>query len=114
MQRLADQSGESPGSAVPIRCIIREGSVKATICNVTKSERADLLIMSTVGTTSGSAQIMSSVASEMVTKTVVPLLLIPPGIHYAGLKNLVLSINLAASPNAVAVDTAQRFARSAV
>lgn len=112
LQRLADQLGELLSSAVPIRCITREGSVKATIRDVTQRERADLLVMSTVGTTPGSAQIMGSVASEMVAETVVPLLLIPPGIQYAGLKNMVLSINLAASPNAVAFDTALRFARS--
>lgn len=112
LQRLAEQLSELPGSAVPIRCITQEGSVKVTIRSVTKSERADLLIMSTVGTTPQTAQIMGSVASEMVAETVVPLLLIPPGIHYAGLKNMVLSLNLAASPNAVAFDTALNFARS--
>ena len=110
LQRLADQLGESPNFAVPVRCITREGSVKATIRSVTKSEQADLLIMSTVGTTPQTAQIMGSVASEMVAETVVPLLLIPPGIDYTGLKNMVLSINLAASPNVVAFDTALRFA----
>lgn len=112
LQRLAGQLNKWPNSAVPIRCITREGSVKATIRSVTKSERANLLIMSTVGTTPQTAQIMGSVASEMIAETEVPLLLIPPGIQYAGLKSMVLSINLAASPNVVAFDTALRFARS--
>ena len=79
---------------------------------VTRDEQADLLIMSQVGTAPQSAKLFGSVATEMVAQTQVPLLLIPPGITYAGVENVVLGIDLAAAPNAVSFDTALSFARS--
>lgn len=112
LRQLADDLSERLGADVPIRCIAREGHTRNVIRSVTKAERADLLIMSTVGTTAPSAQVMGSTATEMVAETEVPLLLIPPGITYAGVKNVVLGIDLATPPNVVAFDTALSFARS--
>ena len=112
LQHLADELRETLGAAVPIRCIAREGPTMSAIRAVTKDEHADLLVMSQVGTAPQSAKLMGSVATEMVAETQVPLLLIPPGIAYAGVKNVVLGIDLAAAPNAVSFDTALSFARS--
>jgi nucleotide-binding universal stress UspA family protein len=112
LQQLADDIHERIGTALPIRCIAQEGHTMNTIRSVTKDEHADLLIMSTVGTAPQSTQLMGSIATEMVAETNVPLLLIPPGITYAGVKNVVLGIDLAASPNAVVFETALSFARS--
>ncbi|WP_461053869.1 universal stress protein [Spirosoma arcticum] len=112
LHQLADKLSEEVGAAVPIRCIAREGHTMNAIRSVTKDEHADLLIMSTVGTAPQSAQLMGSIATGMVAETQVPLLLIPPGITYAGVKNVVLGIDLAAAPNAVSLDTALSFARS--
>lgn len=67
--------------------------------------------MSTVGTAPQSAQLLGSIATSMVAETEVPLLLIPPDITYTGVKNVVLGIDLAATPNAVVLDTALSFAR---
>ncbi|MCY7360044.1 MAG: universal stress protein [Rudanella sp.] len=111
LQRLADTLGEG-GMAVPIRCIAHEGSVKATLRLVSQSEGADLLMMSTVGSTPRTAQIMGSVASELIAETEIPLLLIPPGVTYGGLKNVVLCINLAAPPDTIAFGRALGFSRS--
>ena len=112
LHRLADELRETLDVAVPIRCIAQEGHTMNAIRTVTQDEHADLLIMSTVGTAPQSAQLMGSLATEMVAETQVPLLLIPPGITYAGVKNVVLGIDLAAAPNAVALDTVLSFARS--
>ena len=112
LQQLAGALSERVGAGVSIRCMAREGPTLDTIRGVTKAARADLLIMSTVGTTPQSAQLMGSIATEMVAETEVPLLLIPPGATYAGVKNVVLGIDLAALPNAVVLDTALGFARS--
>lgn len=112
LRRLANKLRDELGPDVLIQCIAQEGHVKDVIRSVTKAEHADLAIMSTVGTTAQSAQLMGSVATEMVTETEVPLLLIPPGITYAGMKNVVLGIDLAAPPNAVSLDTTLSFAQS--
>lgn len=112
LQQLADELREKLEVAVPIRCIVQEGHIMNAIRGVTKTEHADLLIMSTVGTAPQSAQLMGSMATEMIAETEVPLLLIPQGVTYKGVKNVVLGINLAAAPNAISLDTALSFARS--
>lgn len=111
LHRLAADLHDLVGIEVPIRCIAQEGHTMDAIRHVTKTENADLLVMSTVGTAPQSAQLMGSIATGMVAETEVPLLLIPPHITYAGLKNVVLGINLAAPPNAVSLDKALHFAR---
>ncbi len=112
LEQLANELREMTGADLPIRCIAQEGHTMNAIQRVTKNKQADLLIMSTVGTAPQSSQLMGSIATGMVARTPVPLLLIPPGITYAGVKNVVLGIDLAATPNAVSFDTALSFARS--
>ena len=112
LYRLADELGEELDTYVSIRCIAEQGHTINTIRQVAADKEADLLIMSTVGTAPQSAQLMGSIATEMVAETTVPLLLIPPGSAYAGIKTVVLGIDLSAPPNAVALDTALGFARS--
>lgn len=112
LHQLVRELKEMQDGDVPIRCIAQEGHARDAICQVTKDEHADLLIMSTVGTAPQSAQLMGSLATEMVGETSVPLLLIPPGITYVGVENVVLGIDLAMPPNAVALDTALGFAHS--
>ncbi|GAB3742093.1 universal stress protein [Spirosoma lituiforme] len=112
LRELAEDLSELPGGDVPIRCIAQEGHTMPVICSITKIEQADLLIMSTVGTAPQSTQLFGSIATGMVAETEVPLLLIPPGSTYVGVKNVVLGIDLSTPPNAVALDTALRFARS--
>lgn len=112
LQRLAKKLDGEFGAVVPIRCLAQEGHAPDVIRRVTKAERADLLVMSTVGSAPQSAQLMGSLATEMVAQTERPLLLIPPGVSYTGIKNVVLGINLATPPNAVAFETALSFAHS--
>lgn len=112
LKHLADKLTNEPGAVGLIRCLAREGHAMDIIRQVTKAEQADLLIMSTVGTAPQSAQLMGSLATEMVARTEVPLLLIPPGTSYLGVKNAVLGINLAIPPDAILIDTALSFARS--
>lgn len=81
------------------------------ITDVVRAEKADLLVMSTVGSAPQSAQLMGSVATGMVAETTVPLLLIPPSVTYTELTNIVLGIDLTVLPNVVVMDTALRFAR---
>ncbi|GAB3978727.1 hypothetical protein GCM10028806_42480 [Spirosoma terrae] len=111
LNQLASSLAKEGFGNVPIRSIAKEGHTKEAINAVTKAEQADLLIMSTVGTAPQSAQLMGSTATDMVTETNVPLLLVPPTIKDATISNLVLGINLEVPPNALALDTALQFAR---
>lgn len=111
LHRLAAELHELVGLTVPIRCLTQEGHTMNAIWKVTKAEQVDLLIMSTVGSAPQSAQLLGSLATEMITETEVPILLIPPGITYTGLKNIVLGIDLIAPPDAVVLDKTLKFAR---
>lgn len=111
LNQLAQQLETDLGLTIPIECVAQEGHTMNAIRHFTKAQRADLLIMSTVGTAPQSAQLMGSIATNMVAETEVPLLLVPPSTGYAGLKNIVLGIDLAVPPNAIALETALTFAR---
>ncbi|WP_080236756.1 universal stress protein [Spirosoma rigui] len=111
LKKLAHDLHQRYGAETPIHCITKEGYAIPSIREVTADVRADLLIMSTVGTSPQSAQLMGSIATGMVAETTVPLLLIPPSAHYASIRNVVLGVDLDTPPNVVALDTALRFAR---
>ncbi|GAB3787010.1 hypothetical protein GCM10028818_51230 [Spirosoma horti] len=111
LKHLAHLLHEQYGTDVPIQCMTKEGYAMPSIREVTQDVKADLLIMSTVGTAPQSAQLMGSVATEMVAQTNVPLLLIPPSANYAVIRNVVLGIDLDTPPDAVVLDAAIGFAR---
>lgn len=111
LNHLAHELHETYGTDVLIQCITKEGYAMPAIREVTQDKKADLLIMSTVGTAPQSAQLMGSVATEMVAQANVPLLLIPPSAKYADIRNVVLGIDLDTPPDAVVLDTAIGFAR---
>ncbi len=111
LNHLANEVRERYGSEMAIRCLTRQGHPIPAILEVAQAEHVDLLIMSTVGSAPQSAQLMGSVASDMVPKTHVPLLLVPPSTEYAAIDNVVLGIDLDLPPDAVVFDTALHFAR---
>ncbi len=111
LNQLAHELHEKYGAALPIRCIVREGYALPVIRQVAQEEKADLLVMSIVGSAPQSAQLMGSVATEMVGETTVPLLLIPPLSAYADVKNVVLALDLNTPTDAVVLDTGLRLAR---
>lgn len=111
LNRLCVELHKRYGNDVPIRCVTKEGYAIPTIHEVVQAEKVDLLIMSTVGSSPQSAQLMGSMATEMVPQTQVPLLLIPPSAEYTAIKNVVLGLDLDTPPDAVVFDTAIRFAQ---
>lgn len=98
-------------NAPAIRCVVKEGYAIPAIRLVTETEKADLLVMATVGTSPQSAQLMGSVASEMVTETTVPLLLLPPSGARTQFQNAVLGIDLNTPLDAIRLDVTLRLAR---
>ncbi|MBO0947161.1 universal stress protein [Fibrella forsythiae] len=112
LQKLAHELTKKHGAYIPIRFVALEGSAREVIQRETVIEEADLLIMSTVGTAPQSAQVLGSLATDMITQIAVPLLLIPPGRTYEGIKNVVLGIDLASPPNAFALSTVLDFTKA--
>jgi nucleotide-binding universal stress UspA family protein len=111
LNQLARELHKSFGQEIPIRCVVKEGYTIPSICEVAEQEKADLVVMSIVGTAPQGAQLMGSVATEMIAETNVPLLLIPPSGNFADVKNVVLSLDLTIPPDAVVLDTVLRLAR---
>ncbi len=111
LKHLASELHGRYGSEVAIRCLTRQGHPIPAILETAQAEHVDLLVMSTVGSAPQSAQIMGSVASDMVPKTHVPLLLVPPSTEYSAINNVVLGIDLDLPPDAVVFDTTLNFAR---
>ncbi|GAB3949566.1 hypothetical protein GCM10028805_26020 [Spirosoma harenae] len=109
LNHLANELHQRYGIGVPIRCITKEGFAMPSIREVTQAEKADVLIMSTVGSAPQSAQLMGSMATEMVAETNVPLLLIPPSVEYNTMTNVVLGIDLDMPPDAIVLDKALQF-----
>ncbi len=116
LNELAHELHTEYGEELPIRCLVKEGNVLPTIQEVAQAEKADLLLMCTVGSSPQSAQLMGSLATKMIAETnrsanAVPLLLIPPSVTYTNVMNAVLAIDLDTPPDAVVLDTAFRLAR---
>ena len=112
LHHLAHDLTKEFGAYLSIRYLALEGYARAVIQKVINDEHADLLVMATVGTAPQSAQLMGSVATHMVAHTDVPLLLIPPGASYAGLKNILLCIDLVSPPNVTTFNKAMSFAHA--
>ena len=112
LTQLAHDLTKAFGSYTPIRCIAREGHARDVIHEVASEENADLLVMATVGTAPQSVRLMGSLATEMVANTTLPMLLIPPGASYGGLKNVMLGIDLAQPPTVATLNKAMSLAHT--
>ncbi|CCH52642.1 UspA domain protein [Fibrisoma limi BUZ 3] len=109
MKRLGADLHAYAGGPVTIQSVLKEGYTLPSIQQTIRNMKADLLIMSTVGTAPQSAQLFGSIATDMIPVTTVPLLLIPPGVTYAPVKNIVLGVDLNTPPDVVAFDAAIRL-----
>ncbi len=110
LDSLASLLMKEYGTGFVIESLTEEGYVIPTVQGIIKEKKADLLVMSPVGSAPQGAQIMGSVATKMVTQTPVPLLIVPPSQRYIPFRNAVLAVDLDTPPDAVVLDTMIRFA----
>ncbi|RRA99996.1 universal stress protein [Larkinella rosea] len=108
LYRLRDQLKKRCGD-VPISILNREGATLDTIKAVVKEQKAELLVMGTAGANSPGAYYFGSQATEMILRTPVPLLLVPPAAHFVPFKHIVVAIDLEKPVNALALDGVLRF-----
>ena len=99
------------GTEILCEAPVEEGYAISTVKGIAGKTKADLLVMSPVGSAPHGALIMGSVATEMVTQTTVPLLIVSPLQEYGPFKNAVLGIDLDTPPDALVFDTMIRFAQ---
>ncbi len=110
LDSLAKLLTQKYGTGLAIETKTEEGYVIPTVLGIVKEKNADLLVMSPIGSAPKGAQIMGSVATEMVTQTTVPLLIVPPSQQYGPFRNAVLGVDLDTPPDAVVLDNVLRFA----
>ncbi|MGA0555322.1 universal stress protein [Larkinella sp. VNQ87] len=110
LYRLRDRMKQASGGQVTITVMARQGSTQQTIAAVAVEQKADLLVMGTAGANSSSVQYFGSQATEMIVRTPVPLLLIPPAARFVAFKNVVVALDLSQPLEATALDGVLRFA----
>lgn len=92
--------------AQPLEIILcnRHGFVMDTVKEVIKEFNVDLIVMSSVGDAPLGAGYFGSIATEMLDKLPVPMLLLPPKYRQTTIENAVMAIDLQKPLDAVALD----------
>ncbi len=88
---------------VQMETILKEGFAVDVIQQVTAQIKPNYLIMSTVGQLPQSSKLMGSVATEMLTKSSAPLMLIPTKTKFKPYENVFLAIDLNKKVDAIAL-----------
>lgn len=76
-----------------IEIVVKEGLVIDTLKEVLEDTNADLLVMGSVGDSAIGTRYFGSIATSMIHKTAVPLLLVPPKTKFSMFKNAVLGLD---------------------
>ncbi|MCY7359414.1 MAG: universal stress protein [Rudanella sp.] len=110
LNRLRRSIIKTTKGAVGVLVIARPGSPATVIANEASTQQADLLVMGVVGSEPLKARQLGSLATDMITHAPVSMLLVPPGATFHQPKNMVLAVDLSEPVNAIAIDSALRFA----
>ena len=94
-----------------VSVVARSGLRASVIEEEVVNQQADLLVMGLVGDEPRRAREEGSLATDLIPRTQVPMLLIPPGSRFKTPRNIVLALDLAQPLNLLALDTARQFAR---
>jgi len=96
---------------VMVSVVARSGLRASVIEEEVVNQQADLLVMGLVGDEPRRAREEGSLATDLIPRTQVPMLLIPPGSRFQTPRNIVLALDLAQPLNLLALNTARQFAR---
>ena len=98
---------------IRIETIIEEGFATDVISATANELKPDLLIMSTTGESPKKSELFGSVTTEMIKKSPVPLMLVPPKSQFKPFENVYLALDISAKIDAVAfqkmIDTLKGF-----
>jgi nucleotide-binding universal stress UspA family protein len=94
LNQLAKKLSQFSEGKIIIETYLKEGFAMDVIEDAINKLKPNYLIMSTVGQLPQSSKLFGSVATEMITKSAVPLLLIPPKAKFKPFENIFLAIDL--------------------
>ncbi|RYF65455.1 MAG: universal stress protein [Cytophagaceae bacterium] len=109
LNQLSEQMTQLTDGFVDITVVARPGSPNASVVEEAASQNADLLVMGIAGDEPQLARELGSLATDMIPRTHVPMLLIPPGAQFQKPQNMVLAVDLSQPIDALAIDTVLRF-----
>lgn len=93
LKRLKYRLGNKHLENLDIEINVKEGLVVDTLKQVLEDTNADLLVMGSVGDSAVGTRYFGSIATSMIHKTAVPLLLVPPKTKFSMFKNAVLGLD---------------------
>ncbi|MEZ0484170.1 universal stress protein [Fibrella aquatica] len=108
---LRDQMLAKTDGCVDISVVAQPGSPGAHLAEEAASANADLLVMGVAGDEPKLARELGSLATDLIPRTQVPMLLVPPGAVFQAPQNMVLAVDLAQPINALAMATVMRFTK---
>lgn len=99
MKGLVATAKSTYGGNISISGITREGFAAEEIVQVTEEIGADMVVMGTRGSTSTIASILGSIATEVMKKSKVPVLVIPSHARYRHIKEIAYAFDYTKEPD---------------
>ncbi|ARK12360.1 universal stress protein [Fibrella sp. ES10-3-2-2] len=110
LQQLSNELTKRSDGTVTITVVARPGSPATELAAEAAAQHADLLVMSLAGANPLEDRLDGSLATDMIPRTKLPMLLIPPGALFRSPRHMLLAIDLSCPINAGAMTTVLRFA----
>jgi nucleotide-binding universal stress UspA family protein len=111
LRKLGDEIQLQYGDSLHVECESHMGFAVDEIINVSAGRHADLVVMGTKGTSGLELVLMGSVASEVIRKSTVPVMVIPPKTVFHPLKSIVFACNKAELAGPKAHDILAEFVK---
>lgn len=103
LKRLARRLEKSVDGGIGIEIINKTGFAVEVITEMAKQIRPDLLLMGTVGQLPRSPGIIGNLGSEMIGKSPVPIMLVPPKAKFRAFENVYMAVDVSEKVDAVAL-----------
>ncbi|MFD2521806.1 universal stress protein [Emticicia soli] len=101
LKRLARRLVKSVDGGISIETINKTGFAVEVITEMAKQIRPDLLLMGTVGQLPRSPGVIGNLGSEMIGKSPVPLMLVPPKAKFRAFENVYMAVDVSEKVDAV-------------
>lgn len=113
LKRLARELEKFVSGTIEIDTIVKEGFAVDVITETLSELKPDILIMNTKGELPKKSELFGSVTSEMIKKSPVPLMLVPPKAKFRSFENIYLALDITENIDAIAfqkmIDTLKSF-----
>lgn len=111
LSRLRAQMMKATKGSVEVDIVARPGSPATSLVHEAAKQKADLLVMGLVGDEPVKARQLGSLATDLIPRTSVPMLLVPPGAVFEKPQTMILAVDLSEPIDAISIDIALRFAQ---